>query len=257
MAQPAGDRTHDPTPRRRQQARASGRVAHSHDLASAALVLAALALLTFGGSELVGFLVAFLREGLGGDGWRLWVDAGGGPPQVVTGRFNELAATLAGLLLPVLGGAALVAVAASLLQTGFLILPARVVPDASRVSPFAGFRRLFSGPSFARLAMGIFKLGVVGAVAGADLWSRREELAALVTLRPADLAVQAADICLSMGLKLGGALLALATIDYLIERWKLERELKMSPREIREETRELEGHPQIAAQRRKLRNEVH
>jgi flagellar biosynthetic protein FlhB len=254
MAQPTGDKTHDPTPRRRQQARASGRVAHSHDLASAALLLAALALLTFSGSQLLEFLVAFLREGLSGHGWKSWMDAP--QSQIAAGRFHELAATLARLLLPVLGGAALVAVAASLLQTGFLMLPGRVMPDASRVSPAAGLRRMLSGPSFARLATCIFKFGVVGVVAGADLWSRREELAALVTLQPADVAVQAADICLSTCLKLGGALLALATIDYLVERWKLERELKMSPQEIREELRELEGHPQIAAQRRKLRNAV-
>jgi flagellar biosynthetic protein FlhB len=113
---------------------------------------------------------------------------------------------------------------------------------------------MFSGTSFARLAMGVFKVGIVAAIACSDLWGRRDELASLVALGPGDLAIRAGDLCLSMCLKLAGALLALAAVDYLYERWKLERDLKMSTREVREEMRELEGHPQVADRRRRLRN---
>jgi flagellar biosynthetic protein FlhB len=252
MAESTGDKTHDPTPRRRQQARESGRVAQSHDLTSAALLLAAIALLAFTGNRLFEFLCALLRESLGGGTWRSWMDARDAGGQLVVGPFRELAGGLAALVLPVLAGAALVAVAVGSLQTGFLLLPQRIVPDWSRSNPLAGLRRMFSGTSFARLAMGVFKVGVVAAIAWSDLWGRRDELALLVALEPGDLAVRAGDLCLSTCLKLGGALLALAAVDYLFERWRLERELAMSPQEVREELRELGGHRQIIERRRRL-----
>jgi flagellar biosynthetic protein FlhB len=51
---------------------------------------------------------------------------------------------------------------------------------------------------------------------------------------------------------MGGALLALAAVDYLFQRSRLERSLQMTPQEIREEMRELQGDPQLAARRRDM-----
>ena len=48
------------------------------------------------------------------------------------------------------------------------------------------------------------------------------------------------------------ALLALAALDYLYQRSRLEGELRMTPQELREEMREMQGDPQIAARRRDL-----
>jgi flagellar biosynthesis protein FlhB len=144
-------------------------------------------------------------------------------------------------------------IGASLLQTGLLFRPQRIAPDWSRVNPIAGIRRVFSGASAARVAFGVVKIGVVGAIALGSLWSRREELPSLAALGPADLAVQVWDVCFWTCLKIGGALLALSAVDYLYQRWQLERDLKMTPRELREEMREMHGDPQIAARRRELR----
>ena len=253
MAEFAGDKTHDPTPRRRQKAREAGRVAQSQDFSSAVLLLGSLVLLLFAGGALVEFLADFLRASLGGSDWRSWALAGDASGRLVTNQLGSLVPALTRLLLPVLAGTALLAVAASLLQTGFLFRPGRIAPDLSRISPLAGLRRVFSGASAARLVFGVFKIGVVAAVAFADLWSHREELVGLASLEPADLAVRASDLCLWTCLKIGGALLVLSAVDYLYQRSRLERELRMTPQEVREEMRELEGDPQIAARRRKLR----
>lgn len=253
MADYAGDKTHEPTPRRRQQAREAGRVAHSRDLAWAVLLLGSLGLLVFAGGALVEFLANLLRAYLGGEAWRSWIHTGGRDARLATSQFNGLMPMLARLVLPVLAGALALAVTASLLQTGFLVRTARLAPDFSRVNPLAGLRRVFSGASLVQLAFGVFKVGVVAAVGLAGLWSRREELAALAGLDVPRLAVQVWDVCFWTCLEMGGALLALAAVDYLYQRGQLERELKMTPQEVREEQRELNGDPQIAARRRDLR----
>ena len=61
------------------------------------------------------------------------------------------------------------------------------------------------------------------------------------------------DVIHEDSIKIGGALLALSAVDYLYQRWRLERDLKMTPQEMREEMREMHGDPQIAARRRELR----
>ncbi len=253
MADFTGDKTHDPTPRRRQQAREAGRVAQSQDLNSAILLLVSLALLLLGGPALVEFLANFLRDSLGGSSWRSWIHTHDAGSPLVTGHVGALVPALARLLLPVLAGGALAAIGGSLLQSGFLFRPRRIAPDLSRVNPIAGMRRVFSGASAARVVFGVVKIGVVGAIALGGLWSRREELASLAALGPADLAVQVWDVCFWTCLKIGGALLALSAVDYLYQRWQFERDLKMTPQEIREEMRELHGDPQIAVRRRELR----
>ncbi len=44
----------------------------------------------------------------------------------------------------------------------------------------------------------------------------------------------------------------MAVVDYGLARYRLERELRMTPEELREEQRELQGDPQVAARRRQL-----
>ncbi len=57
-------------------------------------------------------------------------------------------------------------------------------------------------------------------------------------------------LCLWTSLKVGSALLILAVVDYGYQRFRHERELRMTPQELREEMRNLQGDPQLAARRR-------
>jgi flagellar biosynthetic protein FlhB len=244
--------SHDATPRRLRQAREAGRTAHSQDLASAVLLLGGLAALLFGGASLVEFLAEFIQSGLSGGAWKAWLDSGDAPKRLIVAEWHALAGALARLLAPILAAATLLAIAAHMIQTGWLFRPQQVAPDLSRASPLGGLRRIFSGASAARLALGVVKVGVVAAIALAALWSRREALASLAALDPARLAAQAWDICFWTSLEIGGALLALALVDYAYQRWQLARDLRMTPREMRDETRELEGDPRQRSRRREV-----
>ncbi len=93
----------------------------------------------------------------------------------------------------------------------------------------------------------------MAAVAAASLWHRRHELASLAAVDVSQLAAQAWHICLMTCLEMAAALAVLAVLDYGVQRWQLERRLSMTPQELREEMRELQGDPQIAARRRGLR----
>jgi flagellar biosynthetic protein FlhB len=224
-------------------------VAHSQDLASAVLLVGSLGVLLVSGASLVEFLAGFLKSGLSGGAWKSWLGPHQGAQPMLT-QWNALLPALAQLLVPILAATLVVALTAHLLQTGFLFRPQRIAPDFSRTSPLAGLGRLFTMDSFGRLAFGLLKLGIIGGIAFGGLWGRRDELIALAALGPGQIATQAWEICWESVAQIAVALVALAVVDYLWQRWKLVRQLRMTPQDLREEARELDGNPQTRTRRR-------
>jgi flagellar biosynthetic protein FlhB len=245
MSDSTADRTFDPTPHRRREARKRGHVARSHDLASAVLLVAGLVVLAVAGGGLVQFLAGYTAHQLGGPAW-LSTDA-----VAMQSHFVQTLRGLSRHVLPIFGLLALGAVVANLGQTGWLFLPDRLAPDVARLDPLRGLRRLFSFDAVARLGLGLVKMLVIGAVAWFDLYAKRDSLLALGGHGVAQIASFAASVLLWTSLKIGVALLVLAVIDYGVRRWKYERDLRMTPQELREEMRDAEGDPEVRARRRR------
>ncbi len=244
------DKTLEPTPHRRQQARQQGQVARSHDLSSAVMLLAGLGALALLGGSLAGFLVDYCRSQLGRQPV-LTVDS-----QWAVAQWNSVLGLLAVRVAPILGIVCLAAVAVNVLQGGFLLLPKRAAVDLGRLSLSAGLRRVFSAASFVRFGLGLLKLATIAAAAGALMYREVHHILALAELAPPALAARAAGIVLSIALKLGGALLLLALLDYAYQWWRHGRDLRMTPQELREELRNLEGNPQVTARRKQVRREL-
>ncbi len=250
MPEQHGDKSHDPTPHRRQKAREQGHVARSQDLGSAVLLLAGMLVLLMSGKALIDFLGRYATQQLGGEAW-LAADA-----DFVAAQWTATLGNLARHLLPILGLTMLVAIAVNVVQVGFLFLPNKLAPDVSRLSLIKGFGRLFSLSSAARLAFGIFKILVIGTVAFVSLYGERQKILGLGALAPPEVAVYLLSVLTWTTVKIGLALLVLALLDYAFQRWKHEQDLKMTPQEIREEMKHLEGDPQIVARRRVVQRQL-
>ncbi len=59
-----------------------------------------------------------------------------------------------------------------------------------------------------------------------------------------------------IGLWVGLALLILAILDYAYQRWKHEQDIKMTPQEVREEMKNMQGDPHIIARRRMIQRQM-
>jgi flagellar biosynthetic protein FlhB len=245
-----GEKQHEATPFRRQQAREQGQVARSQDLVSAAMLLGALGILYYYGGGVVKFHVELARRQLAHDRL-LGVDQ-----EFLVDQWQSLTGQLALLLLPVFGLMVLLALIMHLAQVGFLFLPQKLAFDASRVNPLKGIQRIFSLTNGMRLLLGIFKIGVVGIVACWSLWSDRDTILALSTLTSLEVGSFLVDTILLTCSKVGVALFVLALLDYAYQRWKHEQDLRMSTQEMREEMKTLQGDPQIAARRRAVQRQL-
>jgi flagellar biosynthetic protein FlhB len=245
-----GEKTQDATPYRRQKAREEGQVAKSQDLASAVLLIGALLILMLFGGSVVTFLGQLARRQLGGE-IVLAADT-----QWFLNQWYVILGGLARVMLPVFGLMFIIAVAANMGQFGFLFLPQKLALDLSRINPLKGFQRLFAVANFVRLAFGVFKILVVATVACWSLWGERETVLGLSGLSVQQVAASIAGLTIWTCLKIGIALAVLAVLDYAYQRYKHERDLRMTPQEVREELKMLQGDPQIAARRRVVQRQL-
>lgn len=250
MADFDGEKSQDPTPHRRQQAREEGQVVKSQDLASAALLLLGLVTLMTMGGGLVEALGSYYAEHLGGTAW-LTVD-----PEFAVAHWHQTVFILARHLLPIFGVILGAAIATNFFQVGFLFLPDKVMPDITRLDPLQGMQRIFAIANFMRLIFGLFKMLLIGVVAYVSLYSEREKILALTELAVPQIALYLAQILLWTGVKIAMALLLLAVLDYGFQRWKHERDLRMTPQEVREEMKNLEGNPQVIGRRKQMQRQM-
>lgn len=250
MAEQFGEKQHDATQHRRQQAREQGQVARSQDLSSALLLLAAIAALMYFGGGLTEFFVSLAGQQLGGEaGLVMNRDA-------VIGQWLNLFAGLGKVMLPIFGTIFVIAVLANLGQVGFLFVPSKLGFDVSRINPLQGVKRLASISNVVRLGFGLFKILIVAVVAGWSLWGQRDEILGLTELAPLAIGTFLCEIIFWTCIKIGAALLVLAILDYAFQRWKHEQDLKMTTQEMREEMKSLQGDPQIVARRRAIQRQL-
>ncbi|MCL6504403.1 MAG: flagellar biosynthesis protein FlhB [Pirellulales bacterium] len=249
MAEQNGEKTQEPTPHRRQEARDQGEVARSADLASAVVLVAAIALLLGMGGSLSAYLVERTRR-------QLQHPVLSTELTELVGQVRELAVELGQVFGPLLATLFALAAAAELMQTGWLFVTSRLAPDINRINPVAGMQRLFSLAATVRLLMGLLKVAVAAAVAYAALADKWPLLLSLSAAEPAQLAPVLAELLLWTALKIAAALLILAAADYAFQRWKYEQDLRMTPQEVREELKNLQGDPHVIARRKAVQRQL-
>jgi flagellar biosynthetic protein FlhB len=250
MAEDAGEKSQDATQHRRDQAREEGQVAVSQDLASAALLVGSLGVLMFSAKALIDFFAKLMVGQLADDAW-LVADR-----DFLLLRWHSVMSGLGGVMLPMLGMMLGLAIITRMMQTGWLVVPGKLMPDVNNINPLSGLKRLFSLSNAVRLGFGIFKVIIVGIVAFVSVYSRRDEVLGLAALDVAQIAIFTWDLCLWTAIKIGLALLILGILDFGYQWWKQEQDLKMTTQEVREEMRNLQGDPQIIARRKQAQRQL-
>jgi flagellar biosynthetic protein FlhB len=126
-------------------------------------------------------------------------------------------------------------------------------PKLSKVSPLAGFKRLFSKQALMNFVKGIAKIVLLGAVMAALLWPERTRLDTMVTLDPAAILPMTQTLALQL---LGAVVAILAFIaagDFFFQYRQWFERQKMSFQELKEEFKNTDGDPHVKAKIRQIR----
>jgi len=240
------ERTESPTQKRLDDARAKGQVPRSRDLGAAAIILTGGVGLLSLGSLMGGQLLTLMRDGLsirGGEafdsGWMLM-------------RFGHAALAAGMAAAPLLGLLLAAAVLAPLAIGGWTFSSEALVPNFERLNPIEGFGRILSIRGLIELCKALARVLLVAVVAVLVLRKQFHQYAAL-SVEPAAVATAHA---LRLGgaalIALGGALAVIAIIDVPLALWQFHKSMRMTRQEIREESKESEGSPEMKSRIKRM-----
>ena len=242
-------RTEQATPYKLEQARKKGSVARSVEASTLAVMVALAGYLWAFGADTAAqlqrttALALAQAPALAFGPLELW--------RWSTSIASRMASSILPLMLLVVATAALVI----LVQIGIVFSAEALKPDASRLNPASGFKRIFSMQTLYEAVKSVLKLVVYGALAvlivhasalhSTDIAAEPRALAALLGTQS-----------LKLVFWLLAAMTVFATADIVFTRRRFASQMMMSRRELREETRHREGDSRIKQRRRQLAQEL-
>jgi flagellar biosynthetic protein FlhB len=249
MAEDSDDKTEDPTQKRLDDAHAKGDVAKSQEVNTWFVIAGGtLVLSTFSSSTAIGILTP-LRN-LIANSWMIRTDGPGLLSLMQTLGIAVIGAVGIPLLMLMLA-----AIAGNMIQHRLVWSAESLTPKFSKISPGAGFKRIFGKQAAANFFKGIFKLIALGAVMTAVLWPDRLRLESLLRIDPASILPATTSMTVHLLGAVVAMLAAVAIADYFFQYRQWYERQKMSLQEMKEEFKQSEGDPHIKGRIRQLRQQ--
>jgi flagellar biosynthetic protein FlhB len=245
--QDENDKSEDPTQKRLDDALKRGDVAKSQEVNTWFVIAGGtLVLMAFAGSMSHGLTTSM--RGILANLYAIRVEGRSFLPVVQKIGIEVIAAVAIPMLILLLA-----AVAGNMVQHRLVWTGETMKPKFSKISPLAGFKRLFSKQALMNFAKGIVKLALLGAVMTALLWPERQRLDTVVMLDPAAIL----PMTQTLSLQLLGAVVAIMALiaagDFLFQYKQWFDRQKMSFQELKDEYKNTEGDPLVKGKIRQIR----
>ena len=252
MAEQEGqEKTEVPTEKKRRESREEGQVAFSKELSSAAL-LAGIVLTLVATSPII---LDAMRQLMS----QIFRDLAQSEELSIDSIFT-LSGEILSIILPAFAPFAaviiFVGIFASVLQVGVLITFKAIAPKFNKISPLTGLKRLFSSQSLADFLKSMAKLIIVGFVGYLTYIDKITELNGLSVSTPESILIYNFTVVAEVAGKIVLALVAIAIFDFFYQRWHHEQQLMMTKQEVKDETKQTEGDPQLKARIRQIQREM-
>ena len=252
MAEQEGqEKTEVPTEKKRRESREEGQVAFSKELSSAAL-LAGIVLTLVATSPII---LDAMRQLMS----QIFRDLAQSEELSIDSIFT-LSGEILSIILPAFAPFAAViiftGIFASVLQVGVQITFKAISPKFNKISPLTGLKRLFSSQSLADFLKSMAKLIIVGFVGYLTYIDKITELNGLSVSTPESILIYNFTVVAEVAGKIVLALVAIAIFDYFYQRWHHEQQLMMTKQEVKDETKQTEGDPQLKARIRQIQREM-
>ena len=238
------------SPRRLEQAREEGQIPRSRALAHLAVIGTAAGILWFAGPHLIARFSLFLRNALQFNHQHV-VESSALPA-----RLGVLVFDAGSIALPILALIAAAGAMASIGLGGWIFTFKPVMPDFSKLNPITGLGRMFSVKSLTELFKVMVEAIVIVAVVGMFLWNAVPEFAELVAQTQEGGLTQTVRVVLAGILTMVLALALVAMVDVPLQLWRHHQGLRMSMEDLKRESRETEGDPQLRQRIRSLQREM-
>lgn len=244
-----GEKTEEPTAKKRADARKKGQVGRSQELNTAFVLL-------------VGFFTLKLL-------WdSIYLSIASYTTYVFTNLnqsvdteniihiFIGIIVVLAKTAFPVMFAIMLIGLAINFFQVGLNFNTESIEFKLDKLNPINGFGRIFSKRSLVELAKSFFKILVIGFFLYRFI---HEQILAMPQFMFFDLTTSltlVAEIIFQMAFIVIGVIMIMALMDYGYQKWQTTQDLKMTKQEVKDEMKQSEGDPQIKGKIRQKQRQM-
>src|SRR5690625_1935976 len=235
----AGEKTEKETPKKREDERKKGRVAKSQDVNTALLLLFSFIMLAAFGSFMreqmmdmySGVFTNFIH-------WEVTM-------QSVQKMFLQLLTSFLLIVAPIIIISFVISIASNLMQVGFLFTTEPLKFDLKKIDPIKGAKRIFSIRALVELLKSFLKITFIGIITFSVIWLFMDDILMLAFKSPETAVSFFGRVTIIMGIAATIALLFLAILDYLYQRYDYEKNIRMSKQDIKDEHKNIYVYPLI------------
>ena len=247
---PAGEKTEKPTQRRITKAREEGRIAQSMELPAAFTLIALLVSFALAGSKLFQWFEDLIREGLSCN-VNLFTSGNS-----FVAFFNEKLGAMLWITCPFLLAVIIGGVVASLIVGGMTFTMKPLKWKTEELSVIKGFQRLFSMSSIVKLLTAVAKIVLICVIVVFYLRKRIDLIAGFQWLSTGELVISIWKFLLGALVRICIALLVIAVVEAIYQKWKYNKGLKMTKQEVKEEHKSQEGSPEVKSKIRQIQMQM-
>ena len=251
MAAESGqERTEQATPKRLREAREKGQVPRSKELNSMALLMAAGGGFLLMGESILTGMQDILSKGLAIEHARNM------DKYSIVEVFGSTLWQSLLVVAPIFLLLTVVVIMTPLGLGGWSFSTKAISFKWEKLDPIKGVGRIFAWRGLMELVKVLAKFGLVAAISAMILWSLIDELLGLgaESLKPA--LAHVANLCGWSFLASSSVLIIIAAIDVPFQLWQHAKQLKMTKQEVKDESRETDGRPEVKGRIRALQQEL-
>lgn len=245
----AGDKTEEPTSKKRADARKKGQVGRSTELSTAFVLLAGF------------FIIRILWEHIYTSIATYTTYIFSHPNQPVDTEnilriFIGIIELLAQTALPIMFGVMIMGLGVNFFQVGLNFTTEPLGFKLDKLNPINGFGRIFSKRSLVELIKSLFKIAIIGFFLYNFLSDQLMAMPQFIYFDLPTSLAQIADLVFKMAFQVIGVIIVLGVLDYGYQKWQTTQDLKMTKQEVKDEMKQTEGDPQIKGKIRQKQRQM-
>jgi len=244
------EKTETATPKKRKKTREEGQTARSVEIPSVFVLLTGILFLYFSGYISYNHLTDIMRHSFTIESI---------PDcniHYVVSLLNTFIGRVFLFIIPLFISIFIIALISNFLQVGFVFSHKAITPKLSRLNIIKGFGRLFSSKSLVEFIKSILKLLIIGIVTYFVVKNEVERIPFLYHHSTWNILLYMCKVSFKIFIWTISIMIIMAVLDYLFQRWQFEEQIKMTKQEVKDESKQAEGDPQVKARIRSLQQQA-
>ena len=160
------------------------------------------------------------------------------------------------IMAPILAIGFIIAFVSDLMQVGWKPTGKPLQPKFSKLNPMSGFKRIFSANALVELVKSILKIGLITYICYNYLKNKWPLLYTLYDMDVTQAIALIGETVTDLGIRISMFYLIIAAADFIYQKYKFSKDMRMTKQEIKEEYKQQEGDPQIKGKIRQKMREV-